>query len=255
MIFINMKSLIKQLLRENLINEKMVLKDYSTYTQLVADAYTKAPSYDASVIKHWKALNASNYSLFKRLLSKVNLIFTTNNEANVGSIEINGRTFKIEHISPENEYKTQSEMKNSFNDTGILKISMDYSSHPIFSVKDNIVFRTVHDYIAHILGNHDFGAKGEIACYNLHAKMAPTEAVPALFTEVVGQAAVTVTTGSFPTQKIAVLDGFDYYKLGVVDDESYEIKNKELVKKGEEPTKLDTLRGPKKEPEAIHTKM
>ncbi len=46
MIFINMKSLIKQLLRENLINEKMVLKDYSTYTQLVADAYTKAPSYD-----------------------------------------------------------------------------------------------------------------------------------------------------------------------------------------------------------------
>ena len=32
-----MKSLIKQLLRENLINEKMVLKDYSTYIELVAD--------------------------------------------------------------------------------------------------------------------------------------------------------------------------------------------------------------------------
>jgi len=42
------KSLIKRLLREKLINEKMVLKDYSTYIELVAEAYAKAPNFDAS---------------------------------------------------------------------------------------------------------------------------------------------------------------------------------------------------------------
>lgn len=248
-----MKTVIKKLLREGLLSEKMVLKDYTTYIELVAKAYLEAPKYDASVVKHWTALNASNHSLFKRLLSKVNVIFTSNDEINVGSIEIDGRTFKIEHINPENEYKTQSEMKNAFKKTGVLKISMDFSTHPIFSVKDNIVFRTVHDYIAHILGNHDFGAKGEIACYNLHAKMAPREAIPALFTEVVGQASTTIVNNAFPIQKIAVLKGFDYYKLGAVDDSSYEIKDKQLVKKGEAPVASPST-PVKAEPKAIHAR-
>lgn len=118
MIFINMKSLIKQLLRENLLNEKMVLKDYSTYIELVAEAYAKAPNFDASVVKHWEALRASNYALFKRLLSKVNVVFTTNDRNNVGTIEIEGKTYKVEYIEPDSEYKTQSEMKASFNNTG-----------------------------------------------------------------------------------------------------------------------------------------
>ena len=59
--------------------------------------------------------------------------------------------------------------------------------------------------------------------------MVPKDAVPAIFTEVVGQASIAVTSGSFPSkQKIAVLKGFDYYNVGNVDD--YEINNKELVK-------------------------
>ena len=56
-----MKLLIKKLLRENLLNEKMVLKDYSTYIQLVAKAYNEAPDFDASVVKYWNALNSSNH--------------------------------------------------------------------------------------------------------------------------------------------------------------------------------------------------
>jgi hypothetical protein len=102
-------------------------------------------------------------------------------------------------------------------------------THPIFSLIDNIVFRTVHDYIVHILGGKQFGAQGEIASYNLHAKMVPPDAIPAIFTEVVGQACVAVTTGSFPSiQKIAVLKGFDFINVGKVDDTNYEIKDKTL---------------------------
>lgn len=245
-----MKLFIKSLLRESLLAEKMVLKDYSTYIRLVAEAYEQAPDYDASVVKHWNALNTSNYQLFKRLLSKVNVIFTTNDKSKVGSIIIDGRNFKIEYITPDQEYKTQSEMKQSFQETGVLKISIDYSEHPVFSVEDNIVFRTVHDYIAHIQGNYDFGAKGEIGCYNLHAKMANKEAVPALFTEVVGQASTTIVTGDFPKQKIAVLDGFDFYQVGKVTNPDYQIKDKTLVKKG--GTSVEKNKQDRAEPTAIH---
>jgi hypothetical protein len=232
-----MKNYIKKLLRESLLNEKLELVDWDEYVNLVANAYEKAEDFDSKIVGAWDALNESNYTLFKRLLSKVNVIFTTNDNSKVGSINILGRDFKIEFITPENEYQTQSEMKKSFEDTGILRISIDYSEHPIFSVKDNIVFRTVHDYMAHILGNHNFGAKGEIASYNRHAKMAPPSAIPALFTEVVGQACYTLKNNLFPKQKITFLKGFDYYNLGKVDDENYEIIDKTLVNKND--TKLN----------------
>jgi hypothetical protein len=216
--------------KKKILKEKLALAHWGKYVQLVADAYENAPDYDGSVVSHWNALRKSNYTLFKRLLSKVDVIFTTNNKSDVGSIEINGREFPIEFIRPQDEYKTQIEMKSDYENTGKLKISIDYSDHPIFSIKDNIVFRTVHDFIVHILGNHGFGAKGEIASYNRHAKMAPPAALPALFTEVVGQACVAIVTNDFPKQKIAVLDGFDYKQVGKVD--GYDIKNKALSKDG-----------------------
>ena len=49
----------------------------------------------------------------------------------------------------------------------------------------------------------------------------------------VGQACSFIVNGQFPEQKIALLPGFDYEKVGVV--EGYDIVDKELVKKGEEP--------------------
>ena len=228
-----MKDFIKQRL-----NEMLVLKNWDEFVILVAKAYTEAPEYDASVVHCWNALNASNHTLFQRLLSKVYVIFTSTDKSKLGKINIMGRTFQIVPQTPEKEYSTAAEMKSSYEKTGILYISIDYSDHRVFSLEDNIIFRTVHDFIVHILGNHDFGAKGEIASYNRHAKLAPKDAIPALFTEVVGQASIAVTTGNFPKQKIALLKGFDYYKLGVIDDANYEIKNKVLVRKSEETSSI-----------------
>lgn len=213
------------------INEKLILKDWDKYVQMVSDAYLSAPDFDNSVVHHWESLNTSNYTLFKRLLSKVDVIFVSNNRENVGTINILNREFPIEYIDKSDEYKTQEEMKIDYQKTGKLKISIDYSDHPIFSVEDNIVFRTVHDFIVHILGDHGFGAKGEIASYNRHSKLAPPDALPALFTEVTGQACVAVQTNTFPKQKIAVLNGFDYKNVGQV--EGYDVVQKSLSKDGE----------------------
>jgi hypothetical protein len=211
------------------LNEKLVLKSWGVYSQLVADAYAKAPKMDSSVVHHWHSLNASNHTLFQRLLGKVNLIFTTEGNPGNGVMTIKGKKYKL--IQSADPYENAQQMAADVKQNGTLKISIDHSEHPIFSVEDNVIFRTVHDYIVHILGNHPFGAKGEIASYNLHAKLVPKDAVPAIFTEVVGQACVAVTTGNFPEQKIALLPGFDYINIGHVDDATYQIKNKELMRK------------------------
>ena len=60
----------------------------------------------------------------------------------------------------------------------------------------------------------------------------PPASWPALFTEIVGQASTYFYQGGqFAEQKIALLDGFDYENIGVVD--GYDIIDKELVKKEE----------------------
>ena len=212
------------------ITEKLVLKNWDKYVELVSQAYLDAPDFEPNVTSHWEVLKESNYKLFKRLLSKVDVIFTSENKSDVGSVNILGRKFPIIYLPSSEQYQTQQEMKSDYENTGKLKISIDYSDHPLWSVEDNIVFRTVHDYIVHIRGGFEFGLKGELGSYNLHAKLAPKAALPALFTEIVGQAAYAVTNGDFPSQqKIAILPGFNYLNVGEV--EGYDIKDKTLVKK------------------------
>lgn len=216
------------------LQEAMLLKTWDEYRKLVTQAYEQAPAMEPGAAGHWHALNASNHRLFKQLLSRVKIIFVSGEQHMGGHVlTIDGRQYPVEYFPGGQPYDTQPQMKGDYEQTGTLRISIDYSDHPIFSVEDNIVFRTVHDFIVHIQGNHPFGAKGEIASYNLHSKLAPLDALPALFTEVVGQACFAVTHGDFPQQKIAVLKGFDYRQVGKV--EGYDIQNKELVKAGAQP--------------------
>lgn len=213
------------------LNEAMLLKGWDEFRELVANAYEEAPAYDASVSKHWQALNQSNHRLFGQLLSRVEIIFITGESSQDGqTLQVQGKSYQVRYVEGGQPYDTQPQMRNDYLQTKTLQISIDYSDHPVFSVSDNIIFRTVHDFIVHIQGNYPFGAKGEIGSYNLHAKLAPREALPALFTEVVGQACYAVTFGGFPDQKIAVLPGFDYQRLGKV--EGYDIENKQLTKDG-----------------------
>lgn len=189
----------------NFLKESLLLKDFQQYSKLVAESYEKAPSYDASKIQHWEALNQSNQKWYKILSREVEIKFV-----------------------PGEPYETQEEMKNKVQESGILLISSDHNEHPYFSKRDNLIFRAVHDYLIHIKNNTPFGQKGEIRSYNFHARVAPKQALPALFTEVVGQACYAVVNGNFPEQKIATLDEFDFEKIGYV--KGYKIVNKELVK-------------------------
>lgn len=200
---------------KDFLNERMVLKSWTDFAKEVTDAYLKLPLFDKSVVHHWDSLNESNHVLWKRLISKVNVVFCTESESNVGSIKIMGKDYPVIYIEGGQPYDSQPEMKSDYDINKRIVISIDHSTHPVFSVEDNIVFRTVHDFIVHILGDFPFGLKGELQAYNLHSKMAFKNAVPALFTEVVGQVCTTVVLGDFPEQKVALMKGFDFYNIGL----------------------------------------
>ena len=130
-------------------------------------------------------------------------------------------------------YESAQELRQDVNGTGTIKIATIDAEHKVFDEITNAKYRAIHDYMSHIqaIGSRgtEFTLRGELAAYNTHLKTTPKAAVPALFTEVVGQVCAYNITGKFAEQKICLLDGFDYYNVGVVD--GYDIINKELVNK------------------------
>lgn len=62
---------------------------------------------------------------------------------------------------------------------------------------------------------HALTARGELNAVSAHIRLAPKACAPALFTEVAGQICLFMCTGKFAAaQKVAILPGFDYQKIG-----------------------------------------
>ena len=149
--------------------------------ETIAQAYIGAPIFDASVAHHWHALRKDTLHLFRMVQNKLDVSFVTGQP-----------------------YATAQDMAHSVKETGILRISTDFADHPIFGVETNCRFRAVHDY-CHIMARRNFGLVGEIETFHVQALLASSEALPALFTEIVGQTCVHHITHAFPIQKIARL--------------------------------------------------
>lgn len=202
-------------LSEGSLNEKMMLKPgpngWDLYARLVGEAYLAAPKFEQRAVPHFKALVPFINKMFDQISTRVDIQFV--------------------NYHP---YKDAQELRDEVKQTGVLRIATVDAEHDIFDEETNAKFRAIHDYMAHIqaIGSRgtEFTLKGELAAYNTHLKTIPQQAIPALFTEVVGQVCANfVQDGVFAEQKICLLDSFDYTNIGVVD--GYDIVNKELVKK------------------------
>ena len=200
--------------------ERLMLKPGPTgwdlYGELVARAYEQAPSYDPAAVASFEALEPFINKMFNQIQSRA----------------------KIEFVD-EDPYPSEREMCIDAIQNGVLKIWRGGTEHPVFTPELNLKLRAVHDYMTHCQRGTNFTLQGEIASYNAHMKTVPPEAAGALFTEVVGQASHFIKRGFFPEQKIAILPGFNFDRVGEVDPNlwGYELDpiKKELVKvNGEE---------------------
>lgn len=162
------------------------------YARLVAEAYKRAPDFDPAALPSYRALAASIDNSLRKVRSKVDVRFVA------------GQPYRLD------DKHMASEVKR----TGILYISTDFNEHPVFTPEENIKLRAIHDWFAHIGPSTGFSQRGELKAYNAQVKMIPRAAIPALFTEVVGQAMYATVFGEFPKQKIAILPGFDFINVG-----------------------------------------
>jgi len=117
--------------------------------------------------------------------------------------------------------------------------------HPLLSNDQNVMFRGVHDAIAHLAGNHPFSARGEYGAYLRHLKtLCDTPGLSAgrcpeaaiLFTEIVGQTSFYYVYGNFPPQKAVILRDFDHWRVGRLAPDSplnnfFEVVGKDFVPK------------------------
>lgn len=185
--------------------EKLELINWTDYCDLVAKAYDEASENDPEAQASYSALRDAVNKFFKLIQSKV----------------------KVEFVDGD-PYTSSEQMQKEVAKTKVMKVMKDFSTHPFFSEEENWRFRAVHDWFTHIISHLPFSRKGELQAYNSHIKMFPPAAWPALFTEIIGQVCYQTSKGSFPTQKVAILKGFDYQNIGKV--EGYQIEKKKLVK-------------------------
>lgn len=203
--------------------EKLALKgDYkgNWFQRLVAAQYMLAPDMDQSAVPAFEELARKFQRQFKFLQSKYQMDKTT-----------------------DDPYKSMKHMTREINkqkDAGVRKPSVkvydDDPNHPIFSQEFNTQLRWVHDIISHYYGQHAFSARGEFAAFNRHAKtLGPeTDAVKALFTEVVAQTSCFYVYGDYVKQKVVILDDFDHPRVGLLAASSplnafFEVRGKELL--------------------------
>lgn len=190
------------------------LHGWEKYVQLVAEHYVSLPDYTSEGEKSFVSLKGHIVTMFQRQNSKV----------------------RVEFVGYD-PYESVKEMREDVMENGVLKITELYNQDGFFGAEVNLMLRAVHDFQAHLGANpkskpKNFGMKGELQAYNKHMNLVGkgSKAVPALFTEIIGQAAHFWHFGSFPDQKIVSMGGkFDMINLGNV--KGYKIVDMDLVER------------------------
>ena len=86
--------------------------------------------------------------------------------------------------------------------TGELLVSAAFADHPHLTVEENVKFRAIHDWEHHVQGHCGFDWAGERMAAKMAVASAPEPIRWILQCEIGLQAAVTLSTGQFPDQRL-----------------------------------------------------
>jgi hypothetical protein len=214
-------------LAELILKEGVRVHSYEllAYVMVVAEEFHKLPKIDPEEVWRWEALIAHDARMLPRVTGKIDVQFVDHDPYK------NQRELMFDIIVNKRMqvYQTQDDGGQE-------------GSHPGMSNRENDVFRAVHDYIGHFGPNaqkvgdyiaqhnikdkndpefkklrferNSFTVRGEMNTFVTHARLAPPESVPALFTEIVGQICTYFVTNNYTVNKVAVISGIDYKNLG-----------------------------------------
>lgn len=233
-----------ELIESILLNESISVNgdELIAYCFVVAELYTKLPEFDESEMWRWEAMVSHNEKLLPKVLSKV----------------------KVEYVT-DDPYPNMKAMMYDMIVNRRMKIykSGEGSVHPGIQPQDNDQLRTVHDYFGHFSKNakqfkeflasngitdgkdgkinefrfsgNNFTVRGEMNAYLTHAKIAPPDTHPALYTEIIGQICTYFTTGDYTVNKVGVIKGIDYKNIGKFTDPKLEKRKQDYMKQLADP--------------------
>lgn len=127
--------------------------------------------------------------------------------------EINRELFK--HVpydvvfTSEDVYASAKEMRERVQKENLIYIYDGWNGHPVTTLSDNLIGRTVHDVFAHCVCGCPFTFIGELNAYFTQRQYYPKEVWPVLFAEIPMQTAAFYTAGkqySFPQRAIAACE-------------------------------------------------
>lgn len=117
------------------------------------------------------------------------------------------RTGLVVYFVNYDPYKDLDEMTKDIKTKNLLKISQLHNTHPLFTLEQNLRFRAIHDYV-HYTNQSDFSLEGEYKTFLAQCRTCRPESIPALYTEIVLQAAHMEYFGTFPVQKLFIARRF-----------------------------------------------
>ena len=250
--------LIREIITERLIDEDVPIRDTShmaAYAIVVAEAYDAAPQHDPSVTRLWQDFAQQNRTVMLGKIAKAGVKVEYTPDDPYGS-DTDDPKMMIRYMLWDMVMNQRLQIYAGHSD-----------NHPVFSEQDNVIFRTVHDYFTHgrlramfkqqlakmgllhrrptpeqlaailptikldLGGNigHTFTMRGEINAFLTHSRLVSPKLVPVLFTEVVGQVCYHVVADNFPVQKAAILQGFDYKRVGQITAPAIATRMQQLI--------------------------
>jgi hypothetical protein len=233
-------------MRINMITEGVSIKTtqaLTAYMITVAETYKAAPLHDPTAEKAWVALNRSTmdklmkrlsggklsvtysatdpysqftddprmmikYMLYDMVVSHKLIIYSGDNQHPIFTEEQNLAFRAVHDFFAHGKIRTAffEQLKAIAKRDGLTKLPPINQAKPLLEKIDMSQY-----------GNRGFlfNGRGEMNAAAAHIRLAPKEAAPALFCEVVGQVSYQIISGSFGEQKVAILPGFDYNRIGV----------------------------------------
>lgn len=215
--------------------------EFLAYVIVVAEEFHRLPKVDPDEVWRWEELVAHDDRMLPRVAGSVDIEFVTsdpykNQREMMFDIIVNKR-MKIYQTTPDESQE---------------------GSHPGMTDRQNDIFRAVHDYVGHFAPNvqkvadyiathniaspddpkykelrfdrNSFTVRGEMNTFVTHSRLAPPSAIPALFTEIVGQICTYFVTNDFTVNKVAVIDGIDYRNIGKFTSLELETRKRDYMR-------------------------
>lgn len=226
------------------------LVEFGAFAVAVAEAYDAAPVHDPGVDHLWqKTMSHLIHVLAPKVFSKVNIEFTKDDPyQEIGAdpqlmfrmmlfdILFNKRLLiwsgESEHPLWNSYY--QSEDGRTFHMNSVFRAVHDALTHGSFlrQFKDNLLQvapnilkgeRPSNEELRNILtkvsvtkggARLNLTARGELNASSVHMRLAPPDCAACIFTEVSAQTMSVIVLGKNPIQKVAILEGFDFQRIG-----------------------------------------